>query len=424
MKTNVLIFPDDSLELHDALSNNVNVRLHAACSIERHGAYIYKNYRSDLPFISEDNFIKKLNTLIEEWNIDLIFPTHDTVALFLAENQDKIKSKIITSDLRTAKICRDKKFTYELFGDCNFCPTVYTKIKEFPCFIKPRDGQGGKGSYLIKSEADIPQNIRFDNYCIVEYLPGEEFTVDCLTDSHGELKAVLPRTRDRLLAGISTSSKAIRADSKILEIANTINDRLKFLGLWYFQIKKDYQGKFKLMEISMRCAGTMCLSRARGVNLPLLSVYCALGKEVSVFENPYSVKVDRALISRYKIDYEYDKIYLDYDDTLINDDEVCLPVIRFVYQCCNKGKKIILLTRHENYFDDTIEENLKSHSIAETLFNSIICVEKGKEKFDYMTMENSIFIDNAYAERKKVHDLLNIPVFDVEGIEVLLDWRC
>ena len=49
---------------------------------------------------------------------------------------------------------------------------------------------------------------------------------------------------------------------------------------------------------------------------------------------------------------------------------------------------------------------------------------KPKEnKEDYIKKEKAIFIDNMYAERKSVITKLGIPVFDVDAIEVLLDWR-
>ncbi|MCI9101199.1 MAG: carbamoylphosphate synthase large subunit short form, partial [Lachnospiraceae bacterium] len=86
--------------------------------------------------------------------------------------------------------------------------------------------------------------------------------------------------------------------------------------------------------------------------------------------------------------------------------------------------KIILLTRHETDHDDTVEENMLSHSITPKLFHQIIKLEGFQKKKDYIRPDGSIFIDNSYQERKEVHDAFEIPVFDVEGIEVLDDWRC
>lgn len=425
-KLNVLIFPAgeiNSVELHDALSHNVNIRVFGCSSVERHGAYVFENYRADLPNILELDFIEKFNELIRKWNIDYIFPTHDTVALFLAKNQDVINAKVIVSSNATAEICRDKKATYDLFKDCNFCPKQFNSFDELPVFIKPRDGQGAKGTKLINVKDDIPNDINIKDYTINEYLPGEELTIDCLTDSKGNLRACLPRVRSRLLSGVCVAGSSIKATEEILTIANEINKRLDFLGLWYFQVKKAIDGKYKLLEISTRCAGTMCLSRARGVNLPLLSVYAAEGKDISVFENPYTVVMDRTLISRYKLDYVFDKVYVDYDDTVIEGDKICLPVIKFLYQCKNKNIEIILLTRHEIDHDDSVEENLSSHAIALSLFDKIIKLSQDEKKSDYI-LGRCVFIDNSYSERKDVHDKKGVPVFDIEGIEVLEDWRC
>ena len=44
-------------------------------------------------------------------------------------------------------------------------------------------------------------------------------------------------------------------------------------------------------------------------------------------------------------------------------------------------------------------------------------------KISYINPHKAIFIDNAYQERAAVARKYSIPVFDVDGIEVLLDWR-
>ncbi len=426
MKARVLVFPANginAIEIHDALSYNVNIELFGAASYDCHGPYVYKNYYGKLPMIYSENFIEEFNKLLNEWDIDYVFPTHDTAAMFFAENKLLIRSKIIVSDFETTRICRDKKKTMEVLTGCDFCPTVYSDFINFPCFIKPIDGQGGVGAKIIYSKEDIPNSFNYDKNIIMEYLPGLELSVDCLTNSNGELCVALPRERNRTMAGVSVASQCYTLTEEIRTIAEHINKLLKFYGLWYFQIKQDINGCFKVMEISVRCPGTACLSRAQGVNLPLLSVYVAQGRDITIIKNPYNVKVDRTLISRYKIDYIFDKIYIDYDDTIAWGDNVNPTMLTFLYQCKNKKKKLFLLTRHECDHEDSIYESLSKHCISETLFDRIITLPVNEEKSDYIDPANAIFIDNSFVERKKVHDKLNIPVFDNEGVEVLLDWR-
>lgn len=418
----VLVFPAgevNSVELHDALATCVNIDLYGASSADKHGEYIFRNYISGLPMVYEDNFFEEFNKIINTYNIDIVFPTHDTVAKIFAENRDKLNAKVIAADKETAEICRDKARTYHMFGDEKFCPKIYSQISSFPVFIKPIEGQGAVGTKLIKGPQDVPSELDFSKYVICEYLPGEEYTVDCFTDKSGTLKAILPRNRGRLLAGITVSSTDIEDSGEFQEIAHSINQKLKFRGLWWFQVKRDHNGDLKLLEISTRCAGTMCMARAMGVNLPLLSVYDAMGWEIEVMPNPYHIVMDRTLISRYKISYFYNTVYFDFDDTLIINEKIHLPSIWFLYQCKNQNKTVILLTKHIS----DIYEDLKKYHIDQGIFDKIIGIAPEDSKSDYIAPEHAIFIDNAYSERKDVYKKHNIPVFDVDAIEVLMNWR-
>lgn len=422
-KIKILVFPDgeiNSIELHDALSSCVNVELYGASSVERHGKYVFKNHIPNLPMLADSSFYDYLNSIIDEYKIDLIFPTHDTVALELMKNQFMIKAKVVAGDLQTVNICRSKMATYELFADCDFAPRQYTLDTasfEFPIFIKPNIGQGSVGAKKILTYDDL-DNVKLDEYVITEFLSGDECTVDCITDKYGKLAYCSPRSRKRMMAGVCVSGKTETLTDEIKFIAETINSRLNFLGLWYFQIKKDDKGKYKLLEISSRCAGTMCLTRARGVNLPLLSAYVAMGYDINIVPNNYTVEMDRTLISRYTIDY--DTVYFDFDDTLIVDNKVNLKAIWFLYQCLNNGKEIILLTKHEKELYDSMNK----YNINTKIFSEIIHIAPNDSKSSYIKPNKAIFIDNTYNERSEVERVHHIPVFDVDNIEVLMDWRC
>jgi predicted ATP-grasp superfamily ATP-dependent carboligase len=425
-KIGVLVFPAgeiNSVELHDALSTCVNIRLYGASSVERHGEFVFKNYIGSVPNITETTFVDAFNKLLQENNIDVVMPTHDDVALFLAQNQESLKAKVLTCDIETAEVCRDKKMTFELFSDCGFCPKTYGQFTCFPVFIKPRRSQGGVGAKIINGADEISDGINLSDYVICEYLAGDELTVDCFTDKDGALQAVLPRSRQRVFGGVSVRGRNEPLTKEIEDIAVTINSRLRFLGLWYFQIKRGTAGNYRLLEISTRCAGTMCLSRALGVNLPLLSVYAATGRKTEILKNAYDVTVDRTLISRYKTDLVYDRVYIDLDDTIVANDRVNLQAMRFLYQCANERKSVSLITKHRYDHSDSVTDTLKRCKISEDLFDEIIEIEFARPKYKAMEPSGAIFIDNAYAERKAVYENLNIPVFDVDGLEVLLDWR-
>lgn len=425
-KINVLVFPAEginAIELHDALSYCVNISLFGASSVQRHGRYIFENFIPGVPRITEDDFFDKFNDILHQNHINVVFPTHDTVAQFLVVNAGRVDATIISGDLFTTQICRSKIKTHDLFKDTGFVPVRYTgpdaNPSDYPLFAKPDDGQGAVGARIIQDVHSL-EGIDFEKTLVTEFLPGTEYTVDCLTDHKGELRYVSPRTRNRTMAGVSVSGKTVDTSEEIKHIAETINTRLHFLGLWYFQVREDVHGVLKLMEISARCAGSMVLTRAKGINLPLLSVYAAMGRDIAVFDNGRNVEMERYFTGSYSISgLQYDTVYIDFDDTITLNGKVNLNAIRFLYQCRNQGKKIVLLTRH--IYD--IRQTLSRYAISEGLFSDIVLLDDGKRKSECINPENAIFIDNMFAERLEVNSMLNIPVFDADQIEFLLDRR-
>lgn len=419
----VLVFPAgeiNSIELHDALSTCVNIEVWGASSIERHGKYVFENYISNLPMINDSNFINEFNSIIQKHNIDIIFATHDTVIDFLIKNQHLINAKVAGGDIFTVDICRSKKKTYNLFKDNDFIPITYSKpydLIQYPVFAKPDQGQGAVGTKKIDNINEFT-NID-DSYVICEYLPGREYTVDCITDKDGILRGAFPRTRDRIMSGVAVAGKTLPQNKQITQIAEIINSKLHFKGMWYFQLKEDNNGKLKLLEISARASGTMCLTRMRGVNLPLLTAYTMMDYRIDVQENNIEVVMDRTLISRYNINYDFNVAYLDFDDTVVVREKINKNILRFIYQCNEKDIDVILITKHNK----NIENSLEKYKIHKYLFKKIIVLNENENKSDYINPERAVFIDNMYKERKNVYDRYKIPVFDVDTIEVLLDWR-
>lgn len=425
--TRVLVFPcgaENAIELHDALSSCVNLEVWGASSRDDHGRYVFRNYIGDVPYLHRPDFISALNRLIRCHQIDVLFPTHDTVAQFLSGHRDEIACRVVMADDHTARICREKRRIYEAFADCSFAPRTFGNLESanlFPLFLKPNIGEGGKHTFLATSESDAMHLLALHpDLLIVEYLPGREYTVDCFTDRHRALRFAGARERTRVQYGISVRSNSIPLTDEIRSIADEINRRLRFRGLWFFQLKQAVDGRLKLLEISTRTAGTMCLYRQQGVNLPLLSVYDALDQEVEILANNFTVEVDRALFGRYRLGLEYDAIYLDFDDTLIVRGAVNRFVLLLLYQAAQQGKSVHLLTRHEG----DIHQALRAAKIDPELFSEIQTLGWDEEKCQMiMSGLKAIFIDNSYAERKKVKERIGIPVFDTDAVPALLDWR-
>lgn len=424
MKTKVLVFPCGSeigLEIHNSLKYSTFVTLFGASSVSDHGKYVYKNYIGGLPDISDDNFIEKLNEIIVKFKIDFIFPAHDSVVLKLSQNRLKLKCKVLTADEKTCQISRSKKLTYTYLKDSVRVPYQYSindkKIK-YPVFLKPDIGQGSKGVKIAKNKRELSFYLSENKtLLILEYLPGIEYTIDCFTDKNGKLRFAGGRERKRITNGICVNAEPI-IDKRFTQIAEQINSVLKFRGVWFFQLKEAENNELVLMEIAPRVAGTMSFTRNSGINLPLLTIFDALGNEIKILKNSYKIEIDRALINRFQSDILYKHIYLDLDDTIIIRGEINWLLIAFLYQCINKKIKLHLITKHTQ----NIKATLIKFKIS-NIFDTITKIEKNNEKSNYITEKLSIFIDDSFTEREKVYIKKGIPVFDLSEIEFLIDWR-
>lgn len=423
-KKNVLVFPCGSeigLEIYRSLSLSTHFNLLGASSVDDHGKYVYSNYIDKVSNVDDEDFIESINKIVKEYSIDYIFPAHDSVVLKLTSvDKQEIGCEIVTSNYETCNIARSKALTYDFFDKLLNVPKQFqlTNINEedFPLFLKPDVGQGSKGTHLVRNKYELNFYKELDpSLLICEYLPGREYTVDCFTNSKGELLYSRPRIRSRVSNGISVSSEFVDQEP-FKKIAHIINTNLNLRGVWFFQVKEGYDGRLTLMEFAPRVAGTMGITRCSGVNLPLLSLFDFEGIEVKILNNKIKIVIDRALENKYLVELEYNNVYIDLDDVLITEDGVNIQVISFLYQCLNKNKEIYLLTRHKNSPLETLSKH-KLHNF----FKDIYWLKDNELKSSYIKHSNSIFIDDSFAERYEVSQRLHLPTFDVHAIESLME---
>jgi hypothetical protein len=159
----------------------------------------------------------------------------------------------------------------------------------------------------------------------------------------------------------------------------------------------------------------MGLYRQLGVNFALLSIFDAMDIDVSVLKNNISIELDRCLHNRYKMNIEYDTVYIDFYDTIIVANKVNDTVIKYLYQCRNNNIRICLLTKH----DSDIYESLEKYCISKKLFDEIILLQRNEDKIKFIKHPKSIFIDNYFLDRVLVYNKLEMPVFDVDAVECL-----
>lgn len=417
----VLVFPCGSeiaLEIHRSLINSIHFELIGANSVPDHGRFVFENYIGDVPFVTDNAFIPTIKEIVQREHIDFIYPAMDSVIAKLKENEAELGCEVIASPKETAAICLSKELTYAAMKGTVNLPAIYTvdSIPAFPVFCKPKIGYGARGARKISDMDTLRQHLaEHSDSMILEYLQGEEYTVDCFTDRTGKLIFAGARVRARISNGISVNTRPVENNDEFVEIAEKINEVLTFRGAWFVQLKRRSNGELVLLELASRLGGSSALFRARGINFAQLSLFDAMGIPVSIIDNAYNVELDRALDNRYKLAITYNEVFIDFDDTIILEKTYYNPhAMSFLYDCKNRKIKLSLLSCHHGKLDDALE---KFHLAP--LFDRIFHVEEGKTKADYVDNPNAIFIDDSFAERKRVHDRCGIPVFSVDMLETL-----
>ncbi len=420
----ILVYPcgtEIGLEIYRSLCCSVQYELIGGSSSYDHGRFVYKNHIDGLPFITDssgEDDISKFNKAVAAYGIDFIYPAMDGVLTVFSKYRSKFSATIIAPQIQTAEITRSKHATYRLFENKLPIPTVYfdqDEVRSFPIFVKPDVGQGSMGARKINNVSEL-QDIDFLQNVCMEYLPGPEYTVDCLTNGAGELVYARGRKRNRIKNGISVNAEFVDR-KEFAWYAQVINRTLEQRGGWFFQLKETEKGSLKLLEISSRIAGTSAITRCIGVNLPLLTVNVFNNIMVHhVIQNDYLIELDRAYENRYKVGINYSFVYVDYDDTLVVNGLVNVSLVQFLYQCVNQNKRLVLISKHKGDLDAEL-----SRYRLKQLFDQVLHLERNESKSDYIKESDAIFIDDSYGERRVIHYEKGIPVFDTHMVECLVE---
>jgi carbamoyl-phosphate synthase large subunit len=130
-------------------------------------------------------------------------------------------------------------------------------------------------TYLRKEDAlRILSSAAFPELLVSEYLPGPEYSVDCLCN-RGEARLVIPRLRKKMINGITVEGEFTK-QSEIIEYCTAIIKELQLHGNIGIQVKQAANGQFLLLEINPRVQGTISAALGAGINLPVLAIKQAL----------------------------------------------------------------------------------------------------------------------------------------------------
>ncbi len=218
----------------------------------------------------------KINSLIEyclQYNIKAIIPSRDGELPYFAEHQAKLKENGISamvSPLDTIEICQDKVHFADELKRYGF-PFIATscdieKIDAKSFVLKERYGAGAINVHLnVLKDIAIKTSKTLEHPIFQPYIEGKEFSVDVYIDTLGKAKGAIARSRDKVMEGESQVTTTV-SDSALESLCKEMSEKLKMSGHVVWQLIKDHQGLFHVIECNCRFGGASTLSLALGLD--------------------------------------------------------------------------------------------------------------------------------------------------------------
>lgn len=285
------------------------------------GQYLSKDF-SIIPRGNDPQFLPFIIDICRKKNIHIIMPlvTLELLPLALGRNELEFAgAKVLVSPAESIEIAIDKGRTYQ-FLEWRAIPVpgfrIISKPEELepacidlgypakPVVIKPCVSNGSRGFRVIREDVDrldlflnqkpgnaplslaalkeILERGPLPELLVSEYLPGEEFSVDCLC-KNGEALLIVPRRRSKMINGISVKGEFIN-NPQIINYCHSIIRELKLHGNIGLQVKANSAGEYYLLEINPRVQGSISAALGASVNLPVLAVKSELGLPISETE--------------------------------------------------------------------------------------------------------------------------------------------
>ena len=217
--------------------------------------------------VPKGNYPKYLQKILQIYDTekpDLILPSSEDEILTLSQNKrlfDQRNIVLLCPNYDTVLTCNDKIKTNIFFVENNIpTPRIYeSKNIEFPSIIKPRFGKGSENVYRLDNSDDLEfYQKKIKEPIIQEFISGEEYSVDILSDFESNAISIVPRIRIQTESGISIKSKTVN-EQTIIKYCKEISKKIKLIGPSCIQLIKS-NNLIKFIEINPRFGGGSILS--------------------------------------------------------------------------------------------------------------------------------------------------------------------
>lgn len=281
-----------------------------------------------VPRVNEPHYLTVLEELVREYNVDLIYPTLQDELVILHSLSSV--TRVAVNPPEITRLLLSKKKIYDRLKKSEFYRLVprhkllqapdelpvFAKAlgyPEVPICLKPTSSHGGIGFKVVASEEWIAEQVTrtgrwegvslreaieivsrlnaWSPLMVMEYLPGEEYSVDVFVGKQ-DVRLAVPRKRQRTSTGVVIEGITVQ-NSELMDVSIGIASVLGVQGFYNVQFRYSANEEPKLIDVNPRFCGSQVHSCGAGVNFPLFVLKEALGEQYEVPSPTWGVKMKR-----------------------------------------------------------------------------------------------------------------------------------
>ena len=283
---------------------SISVGSRRSTGMAMHSKYTKNSFVYTQPLENQDAFIENVKKEAARLGgKPLVFTFSDATFLSIYENKENLKEHItfVAPNQNSIEIAYDKALTNSLANTSDipvietYIPKTETELQEiaekipYPAVIKPRKSvtwKNGKGIFgtasFVHSTSELVEkfntlkNLLGVEPLIQKFIDGEEYGVEMLA-REGKIYAEVVHHRLKSLSptgGASVLKKTLEdgeLKNRLIDYAEKLTKELSWSGPIMVEFKVDSDTRTpRLMEINGRFWGSLPLSVASGVDMPLL----------------------------------------------------------------------------------------------------------------------------------------------------------
>ena len=263
-----------------------------------------------LPKATDEDYIDSVFSFCQLEKIHIVLPLVSRELFPLARYKGRFKAEgihVLVSSNEAVQIANNKASCYQFLQKNGIGVPAFFVVKTTEEFVhaafelghpqqafcfKPAIGNGSRGFRIVSDSLNeatqlftekpyhtsityshalkILSSQSFPPLVVTEYLPGDEYSVDCLAQQ-GKAVMVVPRLREKMINGISVQGRFEKARD-VIDYCTKIIEAIGLHGNIGVQVKRSQGGVPLLLEINPRVQGTIVAGLGAGINLPLLAV--------------------------------------------------------------------------------------------------------------------------------------------------------